>query len=108
MTAPLGCGGAVSAPAAPATAKAAAPAKMVTPARLIPEVDGSHLEPWFSEQGRDKHLLAGLRIVVHDGGRVEPICLVTCAALGLLGGLRGSGGRDVSDPERQRLAETCQ
>ena len=67
-----GCGGAVSVPSPPkASAISVAPAAMITPARLVPEVDGGHLDAWFSEQGRDKHLLAGLRIVVHDSGRVE-------------------------------------
>jgi len=44
---------------------------MVTPSRLIPEIDPEEREPWFSDQGQSKYLLGGLRILRHASGQVE-------------------------------------
>ena len=44
---------------------------MVTPSRLVPEIDGDHVTPLLLDKGRSLYLLAGLRVVVYDDGRVE-------------------------------------
>jgi hypothetical protein len=43
---------------------------MITPSALVPVLDKS-LEAWFTEPGGEQHLIGGLRIVVHEGGRIE-------------------------------------
>jgi hypothetical protein len=66
------CGGAAApAAVAPSTTKRAKPVNMRSPSRLIPEIDTSGVDAWFDEEGIDKHLVAGLRIVSHQDGRVE-------------------------------------
>ncbi len=44
---------------------------VVTPSRLIPEIDPEDTEPWFSDEGQSKYLLGGLRIIRHASGKVE-------------------------------------
>ena len=59
--------------AVPAAAKGAATktVSMLTPSRLVPELDVRDVEPQFSEEGVDKILIAGLRILAFDDGRIE-------------------------------------
>jgi hypothetical protein len=65
------CGGNTpSGPTEPKAIKADKVVKMVTPSRLVPEIDSNGVAAWFDERGRAKHLLAGLRMVVHDDGHV--------------------------------------
>ncbi len=68
-----GCGagpkGPGQTPRAP-TAKSKKLVKMVTPARLIPEIDSDQLASSFSEPGVEKYLVAGMRFVIYDDGRV--------------------------------------
>jgi hypothetical protein len=68
-----GCASLPTDPSAGAGALPASPAlvAMVTPSRLVPEVDRDNAEAWYEEEGRAHYLLAGMRIVVHDDGRVE-------------------------------------
>lgn len=69
----LACGTPPSAPAK-APSKGATngkPVAMLTPSRLIPELDARETDPQFSEEGVDKILIAGLRILAFDDGRIE-------------------------------------
>lgn len=69
-----GCGAAAPearTPEGKAAAKTAAPVTMITPSRLVPELDTDHLASWFSEPGVEKYLLSGMRILVRDDGSIE-------------------------------------
>src|SRR5690606_36644719 len=69
-----GCGAGAPEPKTPPAPKASQPKKrvtMITPSRLVPEVDTKSLGPWFIEPGLSKYVLGGLRIVVRDDGGVE-------------------------------------
>ncbi|MBW2454946.1 MAG: hypothetical protein JRI68_10560 [Deltaproteobacteria bacterium] len=70
------CGSPATTPATPSAGASAKRGKttivdMVTPSRLIPEIDPDEIEPWLSDQGQSKYLLGGLRIIRHAGGKVE-------------------------------------
>jgi hypothetical protein len=44
---------------------------MITPSRLVPELDTKEIDPWYREEGLDKLLVAGLRIVAYEDGRID-------------------------------------
>ncbi len=69
----LACGASPSAPTkvAPKGGDSGEPVAMLTPSRLVPELDAHEIEPEFREEGVDKILIAGLRILAFDDGRVE-------------------------------------
>ncbi len=72
LAAIIGCGGVSTTPGAPAAAVSDGKGvAMVTPSRLVPEIDERNISPWMVEPGRTRHLLSGLRIVVHEDGLVE-------------------------------------
>ncbi len=67
-----GCGAALPSPSTESGAESAAlSVKMLEPARLVPELDTDHLAAWFSEPGVERHLVGGMRVVLHDDGAVE-------------------------------------
>jgi hypothetical protein len=70
-----GCGSADIAAQSPTNGKSdGKPARlvtMVTPSRLIPEVDADHFSPWFNDEGQAKHVLGGVRMQVDEDGHIE-------------------------------------
>lgn len=44
---------------------------MINPSWLIPELERRSLHPWSDDQMQNRYLLGGLRVVVHEDGRVE-------------------------------------
>jgi hypothetical protein len=68
---PVGEGGSVGAPPAAGRDARAHATAMITPSRLVPEIAADAVEPWQREEGRARYLVGGLRVVVHDDGRVE-------------------------------------
>lgn len=72
----LACGGPAPAPVKTASSTGTKGAKrepvaMLTPSRLLPELDAGEVEPQFREEGVDKILLSGLRILAYDDGRID-------------------------------------